>query len=173
MNAHERELLAACDEFGIPVEGLAPDQHYMITVDRASELPTQDELRWLAAYRAFKEQQEYTPRQIDEMYERAVRDDDFPVLPPQVCGLWTYRFVKYGDDDWAYTSHGWTIGGSLPRHPRLRAQLAASGETFAGPFSVRELLAAVTGHVDTETTRPVPGWRWVDWLSHNPAAVSG
>jgi len=90
-----------------------------------------------------------------------------------VCGLWTYRFVKYGEDDWAYTSHGWTMSGAFPRPPQQREGLAADGEPFAGPYSIRELLSAVTGHIGAETGLPLPGRRWVEWLSANPVAVSG
>lgn len=167
MSTREQELVAVCDNFGIPVEGVAPDDSYMITMDRASELPTRDELEWLAGYRSFKEQLEYAPRQIEDMYRLARRGACYPVMPPQVCGLWTYRFVKYGDDDWAYTSHGWTLTGAFPRPPQLRKGLAAAGEPFAGPYSIRELLDAVAGHVDPETGQPVPSRDWVDWLSSN------
>lgn len=170
MSAGEQELIAACDNFGIPVEGVAPDGSYMITMDRASKLPTRDELMRLAAYRSFREQQKYSSVQIEEMYRLARRGACYPVMPPQTCGLWTYQFVKYGDDDWAYTSHGWTMTGAFPRPPQLRKGPAADGEPLAGPYSIRELLDAVTGHVQPETGLPLPSPRWVDWLSSNGPA---
>lgn len=173
MTARAQELVALCDHFRIPVEGVARDANYMITVDRDSELPTRDELKWLSGYRTFKEEQEYSPREIEQMYRRATQSGGYPVMPPQKCGLYTYRFVKYDEDDWAYTSHGWATG-SVPRSPRMRSHLAAAGERFAGPFSLPELLNMVTGHVDLETGRPVPSRRWADWVAaHNLLAAPG
>lgn len=174
MNPRERQLVAGCDEFRIPVEGVARDANYMITVDRNSKLPTRDELGWLHAYRSFKEDQEYSPREIETMYWKAIQSDGYPVMPPQKCGLWTYRFVKYDEGDWAYTSHGWATGGSVPRPPWLRRHLAAAGERFAGPFTLRELLDMVTGHIDQDTGRPIPGRNWADWVAaHGSLATPG
>lgn len=174
MSAVEQELVAACDEFRIPVEDIAPAGEHLITVDRASKLPTRDELTWLSAYRSFREFLGYTEREIQRMYDIAVHDGGYPVQP-YPGSLYTYRFVKFDADDWAYASHGWTMAGTLPNHPALREWFAGRGETCLGPLTLRQLLDAISGHVKDDGGQSVvtPGARWVAWLrGHDPAAAS-
>lgn len=137
-------------EHRIAVTSSHPGWNYLVAFDRESESrPSDTETAMLASFL-----DEYKTRWYSDSYLAKLAQRDLDVDG----GANGVVFHKFGEDDWGYRRHSYTMG--LPWSvvwPRMREHPEYAGLKNTGPFSLDELMDRIHGHGDE------PPQRWLDW----------